>query len=112
VVVLVLSALATSISSTGHEKAALRDAGNWLAARSDRVVYINDGQVSFYADQGYFSYDMEPAFPEAIAPGSLLAWRVDRSEEEGLLAAHRHRFSLEKMFDSGREDVVIVLARK
>jgi len=112
VVVLVLSALATSISSTGHEKAALRDAGNWLAARSDHVVYINDGQVSFYADQGYFSYDIEPAFPQVTAPGSLLAWRVEREEQEALLAAHRNRFSLEKVFDSDGEDVVVVLVRK
>ncbi|PHR64021.1 glycosyltransferase family 39 protein [Alcanivorax sp.] len=112
ITILVLSGLATSISSTGYEKSALKDAGDWLAVRSDHVVYINDGQVSFYADQGYFSYDMEPAFPETIAPGSLLAWRVERGEAEGLLAAHRYRFSLEKMFDSGGEDVVVVLARK
>lgn len=112
VVVLALSALATSISSTGHEKAALRDAGHWLAARSDRVVYINDGQVSFYADQGYFSYDTEPSFPATVAPGSLLAWRVDRAEQEQLLASFHSRFSLEKIFDSDGDDVVVVLARQ
>ncbi|WP_156478824.1 MULTISPECIES: glycosyltransferase family 39 protein [unclassified Alcanivorax] len=112
VMILIVSALATSISTTGHEKTALRQAGGWLAERSERVVYINDGQVSFYAGQGYFSDDAKPLFPEQVIPGSLLAWRVERDEQDRLLALQEPRFSLEKVFDSSGNSVVVVLVRK
>jgi hypothetical protein len=47
-----------------------------------------------------------------LIPGSLLAWRVERDEQDRLLALQEPRFSLEKVFDSSGNSVVVVLVRK
>lgn len=110
VLVLILTAVSTTYSSSAREKMSIKLAGEWLENQSRSVVYFNDAQVSFYAGEGYFITEQEE--PTAPSPGGLLVWRVDRKAQSSLINKRADYLVELRVFDTGGDDVVIVMSPK
>jgi hypothetical protein len=108
VFVLAMMALTGSYSSSAREKMSLVQAGHWLIEQNSPVVYFNDPRISFYAGRTYFMSPMEQ--PDAVASGEFLVWLVDRDDMERLIDENRVSLRVVEVFDSGGDDVVLVMA--
>ena len=107
---LLLLAVASAYSSSGHEKYAIIEAGKWLAESEAKSCYINDGQLSFYAGQGYFDKP-EKLELKSLAAGCVAAFVINKDDFQGFLAVNDRKFTLMKTFESGGDDVVVVLRK-
>ncbi len=108
VFILAVMALSGAYSSSAREKMFLVKAGDWLTDQMQPVVYFNDPRVSFYAGGTYFMTPMTE--PEPAQSGELFVWLLDRSEVAEVVEAHQSSLQQVKLFDTGSDDVVLVMS--
>lgn len=110
---IVLHGISGAIATRGAEKLAIKQAGYWVAENlpGGEQVYINDGQVSFYAHGAYFF----SGSPEKIRPPEQVdsRWQVLKirpRNEARIKQVLAERYRLIKRFDSG--GVVVLVFEK
>lgn len=110
VFLIVLHGASAAIATRAMEKLSVKQAGRWVSENLPRneSVYINDGQVSFYAGRPYFRGSSDKIKPAEEVESQWQVRIVRRRDSEPLTEALKGAYRLIKVFDTGGDEVVMV----